>query len=259
MSAGRKLAYAQRSEPPVLTQAGFIVDDRRVYSDEEFALILRKAAELAERPETSSRTSAGLTLAEIKAAAAQAGIDPALVERAARQLTVNATAGPSVFERLFGGGARFSEEAHFPIALDEASAAQLMSAITIGVGRRGEGHSSALGLTWRSAENDGSVLSVTAQTDHKSTSVTAELDRRGGLVLVAGMTGVAGFMAALFVGNVVGDVFPGFEPAGAVLGLAGVLAVARRYWASSTRNARDRLTRVMDSVGRFFTKAGSDL
>ena len=49
-------------------------------TDEEFALILRKAAELAETPSATSRSAGGLTLDEMKAAAAQAGLDPLLVE-----------------------------------------------------------------------------------------------------------------------------------------------------------------------------------
>ena len=84
-----------------------------------------------------------------------------------------------------------------------------------------------------------------------------ELDRRGTLVVVASMTGVAGFLAFLFGGSLARDLVPGFEPVGALLGLAGVLAVARSYWKSSTRTVRDRLSRVMDSVSRFLTQPGN--
>jgi hypothetical protein len=198
-----------------------------------------------------------LTLAEMKAAAAQVGIDPALVERAARLLTANATAAPSFLERLLGGRARYIDEAHFPIALDESRVAQLMSAIRIGVGRPGEGHSSALGLTWRSSDAGGAVLSLTAQTDHESTSVTAELDRRGTLAIVAGVTGAACFVAFFFGGTLAHELFPGFGLAGALLGVGGVLTVARSQWRASTGAARDRLSRVMDSVSRFLTQPGN--
>jgi hypothetical protein len=51
-------------------------NDQRVCSDEEFALILRRAAELASRGESPAALSAGLTLTEMKAAAVQVGIDP---------------------------------------------------------------------------------------------------------------------------------------------------------------------------------------
>ena len=64
-----------------------MADDQRVYSDEEFALILRKAAELASRGESPAASQAGLTLTEMKSAAAQASLDPALVERAMRTPT----------------------------------------------------------------------------------------------------------------------------------------------------------------------------
>jgi hypothetical protein len=234
-----------------------IGNDRRVYTDEEFALILRKAAELAQPADSSSHSSGGLTLDEMKAAAAQVGVDPALVERAARLVTAIGMAPPSFMERLFGGRARYSGEAHFPIVLDEAGVAQLMSAIRISVGHPGEGHSSALGLTWRSWDDGGAVFSLTAHTDHESTFVTTELDRRGTLAVVASMGGVGSVLAVLFGGNLLSALAPGFEPAGALLGLVGVLAVARSYWASSTRKARDRLSNVMESVSRLLTRPGN--
>jgi hypothetical protein len=241
-----------------LVRRGLLIsDDRRVYSDEEFALILRKAAELAEPADPSSRSPAGLTLAEMKAAAAQVGIEPALVERAARLMTAHATAAPSFLERVLGGPARYSSEAHYPILLDEASVARLMSAIRIGVGRPGEGHSSALGLTWRSSDDGGGVLGITVQIDHENTTVKAELDRRAARVVIALMTGVASVMAFLFGGTVADGLFPGYGLAGALLGAGGVLAVGRSYWGSSTRAARDRLSRVMDSVSKFLSKPGN--
>ena len=139
-----------------------ISDNRPVYSDEEFALILRKAAELAEPADPRSHSSGGLTLAEMKAAAAQAGFDPALVERAARLLRANAAAAASFMERLIGGRTRHGSEAYFPIVLDEAGATKLLSAVRIGVGRTGDGHSGPTGLTWRIHDDGGAVLSLTA-------------------------------------------------------------------------------------------------
>src|SRR5687768_5088687 len=104
-------------------------DDQRVYSDEQFALILRKAAELASGAQPSAPSQSGLTLTEMKAAASQVGFDPALVERAARLLAVGAAASP--LERLIGGPLRHEHEARFPIKLDEHRAALLLSAVRI--------------------------------------------------------------------------------------------------------------------------------
>ena len=72
----------------------------------------------------------------MKAAAAQVGIDPSLVEQAARLVAANVTTAPSFMERLFGGRARYRGEAHYPIVLDEAGVAafyegHLLSVLTI--------------------------------------------------------------------------------------------------------------------------------
>lgn len=231
-----------------------IGDNRRVYTDEEFALILRKAAELAQPTASSGHSSSGLTLDDMKAAAGQVGIDPALVERAARLVTAYATSRPSVLERLLGGRARYRGEAQFPIVLDEADVARLLSAIRIGVGQPGEAHASALGLTWRSSDDGGAVLSLSAQIEDGGTSVNAELDRRGSLAVVVGASGVAGVLTFLFGAAMLGEVAPGYELVGAGVGIAGVLAIARSYWTSSTRTARDRLSHVMDTVSRFLAQ-----
>lgn len=228
-----------------------MTNDRRRYSDEEFALILRKAAELAEPADPASHSSSGLTLAEMKAAAAQVGFDPALVERAARLLGSDAAASPSLFERLSGGPARHSAETHFPVVLDEAGTAKLLSAIRIGVGRSGDEHSSALGVTWRSSDDGGGVLGITAQADHAGTSVTADLDRRGTLALFGGMTLLGSVIGLMFGGTVADEIFPGYGIVGALLGVSTVLGLARSYWTASTKTARDRVSRVMDSISRF--------
>src|SRR5262245_39891252 len=159
-----------------------MADDQRVYTDEEFARILRTAAELASRAERPRFSSNGLTLTEMKSAAAQAGLDPALVERAARLLVTRAAASP--LERLMGGPLRHEHDARFSIKLDEHNAARLLSAVRINTDFHSSdpGHSSALGMTWK-ASGDGDVLSVTARPDAGGASVSVVIDRRGTFVL----------------------------------------------------------------------------
>ena len=53
-------------------------DDKKTYTDEEFALVLQEAAELARKSDGE------LSLDDMKAIAEEAGLDPALIERAAR-------------------------------------------------------------------------------------------------------------------------------------------------------------------------------
>ena len=82
-----------------------MTDDRR-FSDREFALILRRAAELQESVQEES-TSGGLTLAEIKGIGAAAGIDPELIAQAANALPPEET--PRGWWRAAASRFHFSE------------------------------------------------------------------------------------------------------------------------------------------------------
>ena len=225
-------------------------DDRRLYTDEEFALILRKAADLASRAESPAASSAGLTLTEMKSAAAQAGIDPALVERAARMLVDTLTASP--LERLTGGPLRHAREARFPVKLDERGAALLLSAVRISAGlagRRDVGHSSPMGMTWHDG-GDTESLSITARPEENGTAVSLTLDRRGTLGVVAMTSGISIFLLTLFSMFALYPEAPALGIGGFIAGMGGILAGARGYWASSTRRVRERIGLVMDAIGQ---------
>ena len=225
-------------------------DDRRLYSDEEFALVLHKASELASRAEGPTSSSTGLTLAEMKAAAAQAGYDPALVERAARLLAASAAASP--FERLIGGPLRHEHEVRFPGPLDARGAARLLSAVRIGAGMAGStdaGHSSSMGMTWHDG-GELEALRVTARPEQDGTAVSVTLDRRGTLGVIAIASGITMLLGLLFAGAALYPEAPALGYGGAVAVLGGTFSLARGYWASSTRKVRERITSVMDTVGR---------
>ena len=224
--------------------------DGRVYSDEEFALILRKAAELGKMTESPAVASGGLTLTEMKSAAAQAGLDPVLVERAARMHAATSVASP--LERVTGGPLRHDYEAHFPVTLDEAGADRLLSAVRIAAGVAGShdvGHSSAMGMTW----HDGSELEslgITARPDSGSTEISITVDRRGTLALVAIVSTIAMFFTLLFAAFALYPESHALGIGGAVVGVGGILAAARGYWASSTRRIRERIGRAMSVVDK---------
>lgn len=226
-----------------------MADDPRVYSDEEFALILRTAAELASRTEPLGFSSNGLTLTEMQSAAAQVGIDPALVERAARLLGTRVK--PSAFERLIGGPLRHEHDARFSIKLDEDSAARLLSAVRINTDFHSSnpGHSSALGMSWR-ASGSGDIISVIARPDTDGTSVSVVIDRRGTFVLTGVMSSFALFFAVLFSVFALYPDAPALGYAGLIAGIGGVLSVARSYWASSTKKAGERIGSFLDAIGQ---------
>ncbi len=190
----------------------------------------------------------------MKAAAAEVGIDPALVERAARLLPASSSASP--FERLMGGPVHHDGEIHVPATLDEAGAARLLSAVQLSAGQPGTGHSSAIGMVWH-ASDEGEPFSVTAQPEEGGTSVVVRLDRRDTMASIQAVAGIglvgaatAGFVVASQVGLELGA-------AAAVSGVGGILALGRLYWASSTRRARERIAGMMDAVGRAVSQSGS--
>jgi hypothetical protein len=236
-----------------------MADDRRVYSDEEFALVLRKAAELANRAESPGASSSGLTLAEMKSAAAQAGLDPALIERAARMLASTVNASP--LERLTGGPLRHNQEVHFPVKLDEKGAALLLSAVRISAGLAGRqdvGHSSPMGMTWHDG-GDTESLSVTARPEGEGTAVSVALDRRGTLGLVAVFSGISMFLLTLFSMFGVYPEVPALGVGTFVVGMSGILAGARGYWAMSTRKVRERIGNVIDTIGETVSRPETDV
>jgi len=233
-----------------------MADDQRVYSDEEFALILRTAAELATRTEQPGFSSNGLTLTEMKSAAAQVGVDPALVERAARLLGTRATA--SRLERLIGGALRHEHDARFAIKLDEGSAARLLSAVRINTHFHSSdaGHASALGMSW-SASGAGDIIKVVARPDTDGTSVTVAVDRRGTFVLIGVLSALAMVFAVAFSVFALYPEAPALGYGGLIASIGGVLAVARAYWASSTKKTRERIGIFLDAIGQTFVQPRS--
>jgi hypothetical protein len=226
-----------------------MADDQRVYSDEEFALILRTASELASQSDRAVVPSNGLTLVEMQSAAAQAGIDPALVEQAARQLASRAAASP--FDRVIGGPLRHDEHARFRGRLDEESAARLLSAIRLSATHLqsiNDGHSSALGVTWQ-ASSDGNVISIVAKPDENGVSASVVIDRRG-TFLIAGALSSFAIMMSVLMGMGFYDEMPLIAPWIPVAGAAGTLAVVRSFWVSSTRKVREQIGVFMDVIGK---------
>jgi hypothetical protein len=226
-----------------------MADDQRVYSDEEFAVILRTAAELSGRVEQPGVASSGLTLAEMKSAAAQAGLDPALVERAASMLVPRTPATP--FEKLLGGPLRHERERRFAVKLDEENAARLLSVIRVSAAHfhsANAGHSSAQGMTWQ-ASGEGDVVSVAARPDENGTTASIVIDRRGTFILTGLVSGMAMLMSLLAGLGFYGEIgsysflFP-------VVGIGATLGMVRGFWASSTRKARERIDSFMDAIAR---------
>ena len=231
-----------------------ISDDKKEYTDREFALILAKASELASSSDVAERPPAGFSLAEMKAIAVEAGLDPVLIERAARLMPV--VSSKSRLDRVLGGPVKHRLDAHFETKLTEKTKAHLLSAVRAAVEMQGRGEAYASGMSWNSV-GEASQVFVTAHAEAEGTRVRVAVDRRGALILTATFS-----LLAALIGPVVVTVL---EPesvavSAAIIGgaVAGILGLGRAMWASTTRGIREKVDALMDTVSRSLAESGSE-
>lgn len=221
-------------------------DVGRRYTETEFALILRKAAELQERPGVSAPGEGGLTLAEISSIAREVGLDPTLVARAAADLDAE---HPSRLTRFLGGNARHRVEASVPILLPPDAYPRVVAAIRAATGRHGEARESLGSLEWQAG--DGMTrLHVTVTPGDGAARVVLSADRSSGQAT----TWLLSILTSLFAVGITGAIVEPSTVAGG-LGLgAGILGVgiltARTLWASATRRFREGMDGTLERLTR---------
>lgn len=216
------------------------------------ALILQKATELAGRSDVAADHAADLSLEDIKAIGAEVGIDPALIEQAAR--IVPRRRAESAFERLIGGPLRHRVDAHFPIALTQESATHLLSAVRAETAKEGKGQADASGMSWHS-EPGARRVSVTAHSDRDGTEVRVGVDRTGAFFPFA-------ILALMVIFSWFWFFTEDIESLSDLLILltvpVGGLAIARSLWASSTRAIDGRTTALLNTVSRSLADSGGE-
>ena len=214
------------------------ISEPRLYTDEEVAMILREAAQSADSPAEIHASSSGLSLDQIKAAAAEVGLDPSLVERAALRVTPRDP--ESFLQRAAGGPLHHRATIHLATAMSEKTSARLLAAIRAAAEVPGEGRADASGFFWH-AWYRANRLSVTATEDSQGTRVQVLLDRTAPMI----NTVLVSLLA------IVMPIWMRIENPG-LLALAalpiGVLAAARMYWKASTRSLRERIAMLLDAV-----------
>lgn len=217
------------------------ISEPRLYTDDEVAVILREAAQSADAPAGIHTASSGLSLEQIKAAAAEVGLDPSLVERAA--LRIAQRDSESFLARAAGGPVHHREAIHLATMPNEKMSARLLSAIRAAAEVPGEGRADAAGFSWH-AWDRGTRVSVTAHEDSQGTQVQVLVDRTSAMVLTVLASQFAIVIPILML---VPDAT--INPYLALAAIpAGVLAVARAFWKSSTRSVRERTARLLDAV-----------
>jgi hypothetical protein len=214
-------------------------------------MILREAAQSAASPAGRRASSAGLSLEQIKAAAAEAGLDPSVVERAALRITKREP--ESFLERLAGGPRRHRETIHLASTMNEKTSARLLSAIRAAAEVPGEGSADASGFFWH-AWYRGNRVSVAAHEDAQGTRVQILLERSAPMVntLLASQV-----VVVMWIWVLIEEINSLPEALALAVIPVGVLAAARAYWKSSTRSLRKRIAVLLDTV-RESPPAGGD-
>ena len=221
-----------------------MTENTRRYTDEEFARVLHTALQLQDRDTSGWSGGHGLTLEQMKEAAREVGIDPALVDRAVALLPRKATS----WERLVGGPTRYRLSHSAPVPPDPDAVVQVVDRIRAELGVAGRLSSELDGVTWET-EGELSQLHVALFPSATGTEVRVAVNRDPAFILTWFLSLAGGLVAA----GVTGGIIDPTAAEGTLImgsGVGGGLVLARLLWRRSTRIIRHRAERLMALITR---------
>jgi len=189
----------------------------RIYSREEFAEILERAEDFERRAEVALGSQPGFSITQMREIAAEAGIDPDAVERAAHLLPRKAPELP--IEYTTRGVLRQRIHASFPVALTDEASAKLLAVIRASSGRQGTGEVTVTGLSWWSDRSGD--LRVEVHAEEQASHVEVFIDRSKLLIVPVLAGTVSAWLLASFLDVANASVFFGSIAVG--LGIAGTI------------------------------------
>ena len=222
----------------------------RRYTENEFALILRKAAEIQESPREGGGavSRGGFSLEEIRSIADEAGIDPEAVSRAAALLgALEWEERKGLAAAIFGGPGSYHLGFEVEGRLPPAEMGRVLEVIRREAAHQGRAAEVLGGVEWKTV-GEVSVISVNISPRGDSTSIQIVGDRgpAGGMIFIFPMIGSAvlvGIMGAVLEPDSVLGVL---SLVGGLLGSGFLLA--RTLWVSSGKKFHTKLTRLMEGL-----------
>lgn len=221
----------------------------RVYGEQEIGRILKRATEL--QHSAPSAPAAGLTLADLEEIAAEAGIDPVYLRRAALELD-SGVSDSSVWSRVVGDELLLVRDVTLPGELSDDGFERILSAIQTHT--RLHGQPSLLGrtLTWRAeTQSKTRTIQIVITTRDGRTNIRVE-ENLAQLAsgLVAGVTSGVGIGVGLGVGVTVGVGIG--SVALAVAAPLGIVALSflgsREIYRNVTGRRRRAIDRLLDRI-----------
>jgi hypothetical protein len=224
----------------------------RRFNESDTDAILRRAAELASGAE-GTPTQRGLTIEEMEALAGEAGLDPALVQRAAREVGLKQGQRASPWA---GAPLRVMIERQCEGELSEEIWESMVGEIQRTLG--GVGFASRVGRTrtWTVSEvgsrnRAGRVVSITATVQHGRTVLRADetLTHLAGAMFGGIVGGVGGGGTGVWIGIGMGLLHSPVAAAGMVLtAVAGAYGLARLLYRRTVRKRTEELSDLLQRL-----------
>lgn len=167
-------------------------DPTRLYSDREVRLILKSAVELQHRLDSTRESRHGMSLAELEQVAAEVGLDPGLVRRAAAQLT--AVRRPTDRNPFLGSPTQVIIERTLDVELDASQFDQLLDITRSVTAEVGEVSTVGRQFGWK-GRMDGAKTEVSVSAAERSTTIRVKIDldeHATGHFMLKGMLGGVG-------------------------------------------------------------------
>jgi len=219
-----------------------MADSAQRFSDQEMALILKRAAELQEG---ADGRGVERSLAEITEIASEVGIDPAFVTEAVAELR-----RPRVRVGWLGAPLRFHDEQSVPGTLSPDAIGELVDQSRAELGVHGETKQVFDGVEWRAQSLAGAmIMTVAPRGDGTRIALTTNRTDQATLV-VLGSIGIGGLCAlgGVAIAMNVTDSPLVASTIVAASGLFGAVASARAMWRSVAAHWRRRTSALVASL-----------
>lgn len=232
---------------------------RRTFDDREVARILERAAELQASPGGGGDASTGMSLAELEQVAREAGIDPAMVRRAAAEVARGGRA-VSAPAPVLGAPVRLVAERVLAGELPESRFATILEVIQRETDDPGQPSGIGGTLVWHSSPplqyararwSRRLAVRVTPRDGHTTVRVEESIADAAGGIFGGLMGGIGGTGLGLSLGIGIGVMHAPLVAVGlAALAVGGSYGLARGIFGAVSKRRARQLERLADVVAR---------
>ncbi len=236
-------------ERPILATMPNEIQPTRQYSEREVRLILKTAVEMQQqRADRAGELAGGMSLVELEQVAVEAGLDPAMVRRAAAQLD---TVGPPPEHSAFlGGPTHIVIERVVDVAIDPVRFDELLDVVRAVTHEVGEVSSVGRQFGWKGRMDGAKTEANVSAGDRRSTiRIRVELDEvaLGHFMLKGTLFGIGGGLMGAAVAATMTALGPlGFGVGAAILGTGYVWS--RIGFGRATVRYRERANELIDAL-----------